>query len=68
MTLQGAYGRTYKTAKAVLADWNAEKDFQIADLFNGYGQYIGINELHGPAYVRFDNDRKVCSVRGKAAQ
>lgn len=31
MTLTPAYGRDYKTKKAVLTDWNDDRDFIIAD-------------------------------------
>ena len=33
-TLIPAFGRDYKSKAAVLKDWNADKDFIIADLFN----------------------------------
>ena len=33
-TLTPAYGRDYKSAKAVKADWTAGKDFIIADMFD----------------------------------
>lgn len=35
-TLVPAYGRDYKTVKAVKADWLAEKDFIIADFSDRY--------------------------------
>ncbi len=35
-TLTPAYGRDYNNAKAVKADWNAGKDFIIADMFDKY--------------------------------
>mgnify|MGYP003645569920 FL=1 len=34
-----AYGRDYKSQKEVLADWNADKDFQIVSV-QEYGRYI----------------------------
>ena len=34
MTLIPAYGRDYKSKAAVLKDWNANKDFIIADMFH----------------------------------
>jgi len=34
MTLTPAYGRDYKSKKAVLADWEAGKDFIIADIMS----------------------------------
>jgi hypothetical protein len=37
LTLIPAYGRDYKSAKAVLADWNDNKDFIINDFkLSGY--------------------------------
>ncbi len=40
-TLVPAYGRDYKTIKAVKADWLAGKDFIIADMSDPYdGKYI----------------------------
>jgi hypothetical protein len=35
-TLIPAYGRDYKSKKAVLADWQADKDFIIADFSDPY--------------------------------
>lgn len=34
VTLVPAYGRDYKTAKALLADLNADKDFVVSDFFS----------------------------------
>ena len=34
-----AYGRDYKSQKEVLADWNADMDFQIVSV-QEYGRYI----------------------------
>jgi hypothetical protein len=36
MTLTPAYGRDYQSAKAVKADWEANKDFVIADISSPY--------------------------------
>ena len=36
ITLTPAYGRDYTSAKKVREDWNAGKDFIIADIFNRY--------------------------------
>lgn len=36
LTLIPAYGRDYKSKKEVLADWNADKDFIIADFSHPY--------------------------------
>lgn len=41
MTITPAYGRDYKSAKAALADWEAGKDFIIADMSSRYdGSYM----------------------------
>ena len=34
MTLTPAYGRDYTNTRDLLADWNANKDFIVADLFS----------------------------------
>lgn len=34
ITVTPAYGRDYKSAKAVKADWDAGKDFTVADFFS----------------------------------
>ena len=39
MTLTPAYGRDYRSKKAVLADWEAGKDF-IVNNYSGSGTYI----------------------------
>ena len=36
MTLTPAYGRDYKSKKAVLRDWNDGKDFTVSDMFSPY--------------------------------
>ncbi len=45
MTLIPAYGRDYKSAKDVKADFNAEKDFMTSDIFTGYGQLINKQQI-----------------------
>lgn len=46
MTLTPAYGRDYKSKKAVQADWDANKDFVIADIFHpGSGMYVNRQNL-----------------------
>ena len=40
ITLKAAYGRKYKTAKAMLADWAGGKDFQIIN-----GPYCSIRDM-----------------------
>jgi hypothetical protein len=40
LTLVPAYGRDYKSKKAVLADWEADKDFLIQDMSSPHdGRY-----------------------------
>ena len=36
LTLTPAYGRDYKSKKAAIADWKANKDFIIANIDNMY--------------------------------
>lgn len=46
LTVTPAYGRDYKSAKAVLADFAANKDFQICDMFSpDDGRYINAEQL-----------------------
>ena len=35
VTASGAYGRDYKSKKAVMEDWNAYKDFQMRGMQSG---------------------------------
>ncbi len=57
-----AYGRDYKSQKAVKADWAAGKDFRVEDLRSG--GYI--NKDDKPADVvlniRYDRLTKVCVI------
>lgn len=47
LTLVPAYGRDYKSAKEVVADWEANKDFLINDISSQFdGKYI--NRLQVP--------------------
>lgn len=46
MTLTPAYGRDYKSKKAVKADWESGKDFTIADMFHpDSGRYVNKADL-----------------------
>jgi hypothetical protein len=46
LTLIPAYGRDYKSAKKVREDWNAGKDFTIANIFHANdGLYVNIEDL-----------------------
>lgn len=45
-TIIPAYGRDYTSMKAAKADFMANKDFVIADLFNPYdGKYVNRSQL-----------------------
>lgn len=46
LTCIPAYGRDYKSAKAVKADFDANKDFQIHDMFSpDDGRYVNAEQL-----------------------
>jgi len=68
MTLTPAYGRDYKSKAAVLAAWNANKDFIIADVFSRWsGKPANKSDLAAAGEVgiiiRYDNLRKVVAVK-----
>ncbi len=67
MTLLPAYGRDYKSRKAVEADFFAGKDFIIADLFSGEdGRYCSIHELKGEykqVTLRYNQKRNLTVVK-----
>lgn len=58
ITVVGAYGRTYNSQAAVLRDWNANKDFQIA----GGGPYVSKSDVfdsHTRVIVRYGKDAEL---------
>ena len=55
MTLLPAYGRDYKSKAAVLADWNAGKDFRIATT----GQYCSIRDNIPDVWIRYQKQTKI---------
>lgn len=55
MTLVPAYGRDYKSKAAVMADFDAGKDFLIAGIHPDSGRYVNKPQLLG-------NEREV-SIR-----
>jgi len=60
-TATPAYGRDYKSAKAVLLDFNSNKDFIIADYFHpSDGRYINAEQMEAGDVlaVRYDGKRK----------
>lgn len=61
-----AYGRDYKSAKDVKADWQAGKDFLIQDLFeSGYvnknGPFPGPTTMN----IRYKRLTQVCVIVAK---
>ena len=64
MVLLPAYGRDYKSKKAVEADWYGGKDFAIASPLHESGRYVTNDELVTEGVVRtvnirFDSNRKI---------
>jgi hypothetical protein len=58
-----AYGRDYKSANAVKADWAAGKNFLIQDMrLSGY-----VNKTDKPAdmvlNIRYKNQTRVCVIK-----
>lgn len=64
MTLTPAYGRDYKSAKEVKADWEANKDFTIADVFGGQaGRMINKQDAPTGTYnIRYKKQTQVCVI------
>ena len=67
MTVLPAYGRDYKSAKAVKADWAAGKDFVIAGMGPDSGRYINIQDAKSYActetiMVRYKAMREIVKV------
>jgi len=67
MTLLPAYGRDYKSKKAVLADFNAGLDFEIASF--GFLQYCSIRDAAQLKNVslRYNKQRSVVCIAENAA-
>jgi hypothetical protein len=67
-TLVPAYGRDYKTAGAVKKDWDAKKDFIIADLFDMYdNKPVNITDTYHTDWdsvlIRYDKLTKVTVIK-----
>jgi hypothetical protein len=66
-TVRGAYGRNYKSQRAIKADFLAGKDFQLVDS----GQYINLEDCKRGGIpslnVRYSNDKKAFQVLTKWA-
>ena len=65
MNLVPAYGRDYKSAKAVKADWDANKDFTIADISSPHdGRYINKQDAPNGTYnIRYKQLTQVCVIK-----
>jgi plasmid maintenance system killer protein len=65
MILVPAYGREYKSAKAVKEDWDANKDFRISDISSpDDGRYINKQDAPKGSYsIRYNQLAKVCIVK-----
>lgn len=66
VTLIPAYGRDYKSASAVLADWVADKDFLVSDMSSAYdGRYINRAQVEPEKEfrIRYNHLRRVCVVK-----
>ena len=65
ITLLPAYGRDYKSKKAILNDLNGLKDFLVSHT----GQYINkpqFKELNISSFnVRYDQQRKITNIKIK---
>lgn len=66
LTLIPAYGRDYKSIKAVKQDWEAGKDFQIQDISSSWnGSYTSIKDIHPEVKIRYYKLTKVVIISGK---
>ena len=66
LTLVPAYGRDYKSRSAVVADWDAGKDFQISNFFHpDDGRYINKQDAKGPLVlnIRYKKLTQVCQIK-----
>ena len=64
LTLIPAYGRDYKTAAAVKADWHDDRDFEIANHFHPYdGKPTNKEQTEEDVMIRFDQLRKTTVIR-----
>lgn len=65
ITLTPAYGRDYKSAKAVKADFEANKDFVIADIMSpDCGRYASKTDLSGEEVrIRYAKLTKVTVIK-----
>ena len=64
MIIKPAYGRDYKSKKALLDDWQQGRDFIIANVDRDVGRYINIHDAKRSAPMtinaRYNKLRNVC--------
>jgi len=65
LTISGAYGRDYKSAKSAIEDFLAGKDFHMRSIGHGFGTYCTIRDFQSDLEVgiRYCNDMKICTVK-----
>jgi hypothetical protein len=68
MTLVPAYGRDYTSKRAVLADWNSDRDFIVADLFSQWdGKPVNRQDIADTGetqiQIRYKRLEKIAVVR-----
>jgi len=65
ITLIPAYGRDYKSVKAIKEDWNAGKDFLIAQYGHPYdGKAANKSDMKGVVVsIRYSKMRKVTIIQ-----
>lgn len=65
-TLIPAYGRDYKSKKAVQTDWDAGKDFLTQSIDIGFDQYINKQDAENEGLktimIRYQNKTKIVGV------
>jgi hypothetical protein len=67
LTVVPAYGRDYKSKAAAVADWNAGKDFRIAQFGHvDDGRYVNKPDLNGSGVsvsIRYNQLTRVAVVK-----
>ena len=66
-----AFGRDYKSKKALVQDWEEGKDFIISDFMHPYsGKYVNNESVKSMSPLiltaRYDRKRKVCTIEVNA--
>lgn len=67
MIVQGAYGRTYSKQADIKRDWESGEDFQIIDIFAGYGRYVNKQDVQPGQFIEFRYGRQNEKVFGMKA-